>query len=84
MEKRVDYRRQISIMTIEEFVRFCSIMQIDLNKFHTRRNDRLKQEVGDLLSRAYHKLRNSPPDFKRFNSLVIEAIWKATMEKWGK
>ena len=80
MEKRIDYRKQIDLMTTEEFVRFCSILRIDLNKFHTRNNSVLKKEVGDLLSRAYHRLRNSPEEFRRLDRIVANAIFKVNFE----
>lgn len=80
MEKRIDYRKQIDLMTTEEFVRFCSILRIDLNKFHTRNNSVLKKEVGDLLSRAYHRLRNSPEEFRRLDRIVSNTIFKVNFE----
>jgi hypothetical protein len=80
MEKRIDYRRLISLMSVEEFVRFCSILHIDLNKFGTRHNSVLKKEVGDLLSRAYHRLRNSPEEFGRLDRIVANAIFKVNFE----
>ncbi len=80
MEKRIDYRFVINQMTTEEFVRFCSILHIDLNRFHTRHNSVLKKEVGDLLSRAYHRLRNSPEQFKRFNRIVTDAAYRVNFE----
>lgn len=80
MEKTVDYRRGISLMTTEEFVRFCSIMKINLNKFHVRHNDRLKQKVGDLISKSYHKLRNDPEGFRKFNSVLSEAFYRVDFE----
>ena len=80
MEKRTDYRKQIDLMTTEEFVRFCSILHIDLNKFNSRHNSVLKKEVGDLLSRAYHRLRNSPEEFRRLDRIVSNAIFKVNFE----
>ena len=80
MEKRIDYRKQIELMNTEEFVRFCSILHIDLNRFHTRHNSVLKNEVGDLLCRAYHRLRNSPEEFRRLDRIVGDAVFKVNFE----
>lgn len=80
MEKRIDYRFVINQMTTEEFVRFCSILHIDLNRFHVRFNDQLKQKVGDLISKSFHKLRNDQEQFKRFNRIVTDAAYRVNFE----
>ena len=79
--KRIDFRRQLDIMTEKEFLSFCVIMHIDLNQFFERKTHLLKKEVGDLLNNTYHKLRFNQADFKRFDSLVTKAILNSTLKE---
>lgn len=79
--KRVDFIKQLDIMTEKEFVTFCKLMHIDLNQFYERKTHILKREVGDLLSRTYHKLRLNSVDFRRFDTLLSKAILQATIKE---
>lgn len=79
--KRIDFRRQLDIMTEKEFVSFCKLMHIDLNQFIERKTHILKREVGDLLNITYHKLRPNSVDFKRFDNIVMKSILQATIKE---
>ena len=79
---KIDYKRQISLMNCEEFEKFISLMHIDAGvMYYTPYLDARKKKVADTISMGYYRLRNDEQGFRRFERLLTEAIYKATIEK---
>lgn len=76
--KQTNFRKQINIMTSEEFSKFLKIMNIDVYRLHSVYLDQQKKAAGDIIATGYYKLRNNEEQFRKFDSMVINALYEAT------
>ena len=82
MVPKIDYKRQISLMDDSEFERFVNLMNINVGTpYYSPYLDARKKKVADTISMGYYRLRNDEQGFRRFERLLTEAIYKATIEK---
>lgn len=73
-----NYRRQINLLSGEEFSKFLKIMNIDVYRLHSVYLDQQKVKAADLIYTGYFRLRNNEEQFRKFDSMVINALYEAT------